>query len=356
VGSSIKDVATHAGISIATVSRAVNTPERVSASTLARVHAAMDALQYRPNALGRQLRAEHTGLVGVVLPSLANPVFAECMQGIEDAASITGQRVMLMTTAYDREREARAIETMLEQRVDGLVLTVADAAANPHLDRLDAEHVPYVLAYNETAGQARIPARCSVTVDNRAAARDAICALLARGHRQIRMLTGTLAASDRAARRHDGYREALEAAGVTPQPPVEIDFNADVMLPAELARLLAPPRPTAIFCSNDRLALLTIRSLREMGLRVPEDVSVVGFDGLAMGQWLSPALATVAQPHRRIGADAAQALARRIAGEVVPSITLPHRLLAGGTLAKAPAETSLSVVSSLTSDTQGASR
>ena len=128
------------------------------------------------------------------------------------------------------------------------------------------------------------------------------------------------------------------------------------MLPAELARLLAPPRPTAIFCSNDRLALLTIRSLREMGLRVPEDVSVVGFDGLAMGQWLSPTLATVAQPHRRIGTDAATALARRIAGEVVPSITLPHRLLAGGTLARAPAEASLSVVSSLTSDTQGASR
>ncbi len=356
MGSSIKDVATHAGISIATVSRAVNTPERVSASTLARVQAAMDALHYRPNALGRQLRAERTGLLGVVLPSLANPVFAECMQGIEEAASITGQRVMLMTTAYDREREARAIETMLEQRVDGLILTVGDAAANPHLDRLDAEHVPYVLVYNDTVGQARIPARCCVTVDNRAAARDAIRALLAQGHRQIRMLTGTLAASDRAALRHDGYREALEAAGIAPQPPVEIDFNADAMLPAELARLLAPPRPTAIFCSNDRLALLTIRSLREMGLRVPEDVSVVGFDGLAMGQWLSPTLATVAQPHRRIGTDAATALARRIAGEVVPSITLPHRLLAGGTLARAPAEASLSAVSSLTSDTQGASR
>ena len=214
MASSIKDVATRAGISIATVSRAVNTPERVSASTLARVQAAMDALHYRPNALGRQLRAERTGLLGVVLPSLANPVFAECMQGIEEAASITGQRVMLMTTAYDREREARAIETMLEQRVDGLILTVADAAANPHLDRLDAERVPYVLVYNDTYGQPRIPARCCVTVDNRAAARDAIRALLAQGHRQIRMLTGTLSASDRAALRHVGYREALEAAGI----------------------------------------------------------------------------------------------------------------------------------------------
>ncbi|UCF23439.1 MAG: substrate-binding domain-containing protein, partial [Ralstonia sp.] len=244
------------------------------------------------------------------------------------------------------------------QRVDGLILTVADAAANPHLDRLDAERVPYVLVYNDTYGQPRIPARCCVTVDNRAAARDAIRALLAQGHRQIRMLTGTLSASDRAALRHVGYREALEAAGIAPQPPVEIDFNADAMLPAELARLLAPPRPTAIFCSNDRLALLTIRSLREMGLRVPEDVSVIGFDGLAIGQWLSPTLATVAQPHRQIGTDAAQALARRIGGEAVPSITLPHRLLAGGTLAKAPAaaSASLSVASSLTSDTQGASR
>ncbi|TXD91624.1 LacI family DNA-binding transcriptional regulator, partial [Ralstonia pseudosolanacearum] len=198
MASSIKDVATHAGISIATVSRAVNAPERVSPETLARVQAAMDALQYRPNALGRQLRAVRTGLVGVVLPSLANPVFAECLQGIDEAAAASGQRVMLMTTAYDREREARAIETLLQQRVDGLVLTVADAAANPHLDRLDAERVPYVLVYNDTQGQPRMPTRCSVTVDNRAAARDAIRALLGRGHRRIRMLTGTLAASDRA--------------------------------------------------------------------------------------------------------------------------------------------------------------
>ncbi|WP_347328071.1 LacI family DNA-binding transcriptional regulator, partial [Ralstonia pseudosolanacearum] len=100
MASSIKDVATHAGISIATVSRAVNAPERVSPETLARVQAAMDALQYRPNALGRQLRAVRTGLVGVVLPSLANPVFAECLQGIDEAAAASGQRVMLMTTAY----------------------------------------------------------------------------------------------------------------------------------------------------------------------------------------------------------------------------------------------------------------
>ncbi len=362
MASSIKDVATHAGISIATVSRAVNTPERVSPETLARVQAAMEALQYRPNALGRQLRAVRTGLVGVVLPSLANPVFAECMQGIDEAAAAAGQRVMLMTTAYDREREARAIETMLQQRVDGLVLTVADAAANPHLDRLDAERVPYVLVYNDTQGQPRMPVRCSVTVDNRAAARDAIRALLALGHRQVRMLTGTLSASDRAALRHAGYRDALQAAGIVPQPPVEIDFNAEAMAPAELDRLLAPPRPTAVFCSNDRLALLTIRALRMRGLRVPEDLSVIGFDGLAMGQWLSPALATVAQPHRQIGIDAARALARRIAGETVPPITLPHRLLPGGTLAAAPAEFSGatdstdSTVFFPTSDTQGASR
>jgi len=355
VGSSIKDVATRAGISIATVSRALNAPERVSPRTMARVQAAMDALQYRPNALGRQLRAARTGLVGVVLPSLANPVFAECMQGIDGATAGTGQRVMLMTTAYDRTREASAIETMLEQRVDGLILTVADATSNSHLDRLDAEDVPYVLAYNDMHGRPRHPVRCCVTVDNRAAARDAICALLRYGHRRIRMLSGTLAASDRAGLRHAGYREALEAAGIVPQAAVEIDFNTDAMSFAELSRLLAPPRPTAVFCSNDRLALLAIRALREHGLRVPEDISVIGFDGLAMGQWLSPTLATVAQPHDRIGAEAAQALARRIAGEAVPSITLPHRLLHGGSLAECQ-EAGDSAISFPTSATQGASR
>jgi DNA-binding LacI/PurR family transcriptional regulator len=333
MGSSIKDVANHAGISIATVSRALNTPERVSPATLARVQQAVQALHYRPNAIGRQLRAVRTGLLGVILPSLANPVFGECMEGIDEAASAAGKRVLLMTTAYDRAKEDHAIATMLEQRVDGLILTVADASANPRLDELDGEGLPYVLVYNDAAGPTQAPSRCSVTVDNYAAAGDAVRALLAHGHKRIRMLSGTLAASDRAARRHAGYRDALQAAGIAAAPPVEVDFNADALQPQELAALLQAPRPTAIFCSNDRLALLAVRALREAGLDVPGDISVIGFDGLAMGQWLTPRLATVVQPHHRIGTEAAQALLRRIDGAALAPIVLPHQVLTGGTLA-----------------------
>jgi DNA-binding LacI/PurR family transcriptional regulator len=168
----IKDVAASAGFSIATVSRAINTPHTVSPLTLDKIRAAIAALQFRPNALGRQLRAVRTRLVGVVLPTLANPVFAECLQGIDEAADADGYRLILMTTQYDTERENRAIETLREQRVDGLIVTVADADANPLLDTLDQAGLPYVLAHNDTRR------RPSVSVDNRGAARDGVRRLL----------------------------------------------------------------------------------------------------------------------------------------------------------------------------------
>ena len=161
-----------------------------------------------------------TRLVGVVLPTLANPVFAECLQGIDEAADADGYRLILMTTQYDTERENRAIETLREQRVDGLIVTVADADTNPLLDTLDHAGLPYVLAYNDTLR------RPSVSVDNRSAARDGVRRLLAHGHRRILMLAGTLAASDRARLRHRGYADAMLEAGLAARPALEVDFNA----------------------------------------------------------------------------------------------------------------------------------
>jgi DNA-binding LacI/PurR family transcriptional regulator len=250
----IKDVAALAGFSIATVSRAINAPHTVSPATLAAIRTAIDTLQFRPSPLGRQLRGERTRLVGVVVPTIANPVFADCLQGIDELATAAGFKLILMTTEYDAARERHAIETLREQRVEGLILTVADADTHPLLDMLDRDGPHYVLMHNDTQR------RPSVSVDNRRAAYDGVRLLTARGHRRVLMLAGSLAASDRARQRHLGYAQALAEADVATLPPVEVDFNAAELPDAVLAHLTArATRPTALFCSNDLLAMVVMR-------------------------------------------------------------------------------------------------
>jgi DNA-binding LacI/PurR family transcriptional regulator len=326
----IKDVAAHAGVSIATVSRALNAPQSVHRATLEKIRAAIDALQFVPNPLGRQLRSDRTRLIGVVLPTLANPVFAECLQGIDERASAQGYRLMLMTTQYDADRERHAIETLRAQRVEGLILTVADADTHPLLDALERDGLRYVLMHNDTVR------RPSVSVDNRLAAYEGVRMLIAHGHRRILMLAGTLAESDRARLRYLGYEQAMREAGLASAPALEVDFNADELAPSVLAHLTTgAARPTALFCSNDLLAMVVMRGLRRASYSVPEDMSILGFDGLSVGELLSPPLASLCTPNRAIGCRAWERLIARIAGadaDSAPSLRLPHTLREGATV------------------------
>ncbi len=328
---SIKDVARAARVSVATVSRTLNAPGSVRTSTAQRVHAAITKLGYRPNLVGRNLRAGRTRAIGAVLPTLRNAVFAECLEAIERAGRRHDYTIMLTTTDYEVEDERVACERLLRHRVDGLILTVGNAENSPLLDRLERERVPTVLVYNPLArGRA-----LTVSVDNRTAAREAIEHLVGLGHRRIAMLTGTLVASDRAVERHRGYVDALRAAGLAPCPLVELPRHTESSMEV-LQRLFDASRaPTALFCSNDLLAISAMRDLRALGLAVPRDVSVVGFDGIALGQYVDPPLTTVEQPSGRIGAEALELLVGLLEGRRgLRSIELPHRLrLRGSTQA-----------------------
>ncbi len=342
MAATIKDVASYAGFSIATVSRAINAPHTVSPIALEKVRAAIEVLQFRPNALGRQLRTERTGLIGVILPTLANPVFAESLQGIDDEASEAGYRLVLMTTQYDAVRERRAIETLREQRVDGVIMTVTDGNSNPLLDELEADSMPYVLAHNDTA------CRPSISVNNRRAARDGVRLLISQGHRNILMLAGSLAASDRARQRHLGYCDAMLEANLEPRAAIEVDFNTDRLATDTLERLtVGPDHPTALFCSNDLLAMMVMRGLRAAHFEVPRDMSILGFDGLPMGELLSPTLASICAPNRAIGAQAWQHLLAQIEAHLPTAentgtdlfkyprrgLTLQHVIRIGATIA-----------------------
>jgi DNA-binding LacI/PurR family transcriptional regulator len=329
----LRDVARLANVSIATVSRVLNGVPAIRPDTEARVRAAISQLGFRPNGRGRELRSGQSCSVGVLLPSLANPVFADNVAGIQAAAREAGWAVLITSSDYQPDREAEAVDALIVERAAGLILTVADAASNQTLTTLDDEHVPYVLLHNESARADR----ASVAVDNGQAGHDAASALIAQGHRRLAMVAGRFAASDRSRRRHAGFLAAVERACLPPPKLIEIDFTDDIALATLRAAFSGAERPTGIFCSNDLLALRAIAGLRALGLAVPADVSVIGMDGIEVGQLVEPSLASIAQPAREMGRRAFLHLLARLKESAPPAqLRLPHEFRSGRSLGAVP--------------------
>ncbi len=329
----VKDVAARAGVSIATVSRVINERGVTRAETARRVAAAIRELGFRPHGIGRSLKTARTRTIGIVIPDLANPVFAEAVSGIGVMAKAVGYSLLLASTAYRVDEERAAVEALRCRGVDGLILTVADPQRSPALDELDRDRIPYVLVYNAPAEAARP----TVTVDNEAAGREIVGRLVARGHRRLGMVAGSFAASDRSRARHRGFLAGAAEAKLAEPALIEIDFS-EMRLASTLAPLFARgDRPTALFCSNDLVAIAVIGALRELGFRVPADVSVIGFDGIAVGALIDPTLATIVQPSREMGSEAARALLDFLSRGVMPGhAILAHDFRPGGSLDAAP--------------------
>ncbi len=323
----IRDVARRAGVSVATVSRLVNGTGRVREKTAERIRDAISVLGFRPNVVGRSLKTAHTMALGVVIPSMSNPIFADTVAGINEAARSLGYTLMFTSTDYDAAEEERAVSALLGYRVDGLILTVADPEHSTILDALDRDRVPYVLVHNQPSPRRRP----TVAVDNVAAGRAVADALLALGHARVGMISGRFSASDRAEARHRGFVQRLAQLGAPPPAVREVSF-----LEQDMESVLAPlytaggEAPTALFCSNDLLAIAVIGALSRLRFQVPHDVSVIGFDGIAVGTHLHPTLATIVQPAREMGRAAAVKLTSRLAGREEPAVTiLPHVLRLG---------------------------
>ncbi|OUL98649.1 LacI family DNA-binding transcriptional regulator [Variovorax sp. JS1663] len=330
---SIQNVAAQAGVSVATVSRAFNFPDKVTPATRELVERVARELGYVPNASARTLRTQRSRVLGVVLPTLLNPTFAECLQGIAAAAAAGGYAIIPITSGYRLEEEERAVNLLLAGNVDGLILVVSNPSTSTALERLRKAGVPYVLAYN------RHPEHPCVSVDSEGAVADVVARLVLLGHRRIAMVSGTLAASDRAQQRYRGFLRGMADAGLAPPPLIEVPF-VETAVDAIARTLAAPDRPTALVCSNDLLAIRSIRAAHLSALAVPEALSVVGFDGIALGEDLTPALSTVAQPNSDIGRHSVelvvQALAGGIALEPDASVLLPHVFRAAESCANAP--------------------
>lgn len=308
----LADVARMAGVSTATVSRALNTPDLVRADTHARVKAAVDHLGYTPHFGGRALASNRTQTVGAVIPTMESAIFARGLQAMQEELTAADVTLLVATSNYDPKQEAEQIRTLLGRGIDGLIL-IGEARASAIYEMLERRGAPFVLVWT---WRADCPWPC-VGFDNRAAAYAMAERVLAAGHRRIAMIAGITDGNDRAERRVAGVREALEARGLTLDAGNLIEAAYALDAGAEAARRLlsASPRPTAIICGNDVLAAGALAAVRELGLSVPGDVSVTGFDDIDLAKVVEPPLATVHVPHRRMGQLAAKGLLRLCAGE-----------------------------------------
>lgn len=318
-------VAKLAGVSRATAARAFSSPGLVRPATREKVFSAAEQLAFRPNKVAQQLRSQATQMIGVMVPSLDNPVFAEQLQAMEVAARTAGYSLIITTSEYAPSREEDIVEEMLRQRVDGLVLTVAEANNSAVLDKLRLETTPCLLVYNPP-GKSGFP---SISVDNHTASAEATHHLITLGHQRIGMVAGPLLQSDRAQQRYQGYRHAMVEAGLVALPLVEMARHTQADLASLAPALQGADALTAVICTNDLLAISLMGELQRAGFKVPKDLSVMGFDGIALGQHLYPSLCTIEQPRADIGRTAVHTLLAMIRGESCIPAPLPHALRKG---------------------------
>ncbi|MDT0610516.1 LacI family DNA-binding transcriptional regulator [Streptomyces lancefieldiae] len=327
-GSTLRDVARRAGVSIRTVSNVVNGSVPVSDELRVRVQAALDELDYRPNLVARNLRRGRSGMIALVVPELDVPYFAELAREVITAARAHGYVVMLDQTDGDGERERELLGRESRATMfDGLLLSPLAISADEL--RLRTNRVPVVLLgehiFNGSLHH--------VAIDNVTAAREATEHLLALGRRRIAAIGDQpYSTGETAQLRTIGYRLALERAGLTvdeelivPTPRFHRHLGAEAM-----ERLLALPEPPdAVFCYNDLLAIGAMHALTRAGVRVPDDIAVVGVDGIQEGRYSSPSLTTVAPDKAQIARTAVSTLLGVIDGSAPPpaEVKAPHRLL-----------------------------
>jgi len=307
----IRDVARLANVSVATVSNALNSADRVSGELRARVLEAVDKLGYAPHPAARSLRKRSSGLLGLVVGDITNPFFSDLFAAVEDAAAASGYLVLLCNSSERVEREEAHLKMLRSQRIDGLILAPTGAVSMNRAALLAQLEVPVVLVDRAMDGLGYD----AVVLDNHRAAFEATSHLIAAGHRRIALVNGPDVVRT-AADRLRGYREALLTAGIALDPALVRDagFQEAPACRAVSELLSGVDPPTAIFATNNLMTVGAIRALADLGLRCPEEVSIIGIDDLPWADSVSPRLTAVAQPVREIGERALSLVVDRIAG------------------------------------------
>lgn len=326
--STIQEVADAAGVSTATVSRTLSNPEVVAEPTRRRVLSAVEALGYLPNAAAKSLRTLRTGKLLVTVPDIANPFYSLLIQGIEETAQRAGYAVLLGDTRHDPEREDRYALMLQRKEADGLIFLGHRVPKALIAWTRGLGATPPVVNGCEFSPRLGVP---SAHIDNAAAAREAMEHLYGLGHRRIGIVTGPLA-SPLSTDRLRGVTDCAAEQGAKRQLAIfQGDFSIDSGIAGASQLLAQPDPPTAIFCFSDESAIGVMDFARQRKMRIPDDLSVVGFDDIRFSQYLTPPLTTIGQPMQDIGRETVRLLLEILRENKKPaSVTLPHRFMIRG--------------------------
>ncbi|MEO7336221.1 MAG: LacI family DNA-binding transcriptional regulator [Caldimonas sp.] len=314
----IEAVAAAAGVSTATVSRALNRPGSVREALRLRVEAAVGELGYVPNAGARSMMLRRSGTIGAIFPTVDNAIFAKAINALQRRLSEAGQQLLIATCDYDADAEMRQAVNLVSRGADGLAL--CGVGQRPALlEFLRQRGLPCV----HVMSVAEDPAMTSVGFDNAGAMARAVRYLLDLGHRRIAMLAGVMQDNDRATARVAGVRQALKEVGLDLPAHRLVERRYGLVPAREGFRELmaAPARPTAIVCGNDVLAFGALLEAQRLKIDVPKSLSILGFDDLELANQVAPALTTVRVPAEEMWSLAADRLLSSLRGEVLPRRT-----------------------------------
>jgi LacI family transcriptional regulator len=314
VPTTIRDVATVAGVSAATVSRVLNGKQDVGADLRRRVHSAVTELGYRRNGPARSLRTRAAMVLGLIISDITNPFFTAVVRGAEDEAQSAGYSVVLANADEDVAKEARYLEVAAAEQMAGVLLSPA-SPGQTSIDVLLRQGIPVVTIDRRLTAT---PVD-SVTVNNHHAAREAAQHLIGQGCRRVGLVAGPVQTTTGGSRLA-GYRAALRAAGRRPDPSLVgyADFRTEGGYAATRQLLRQRRPPDGLLFSNNLMTVGGLRAIAEAGLAIPCDIAVVGFDEVSWATAFSPPLTVVAQPTYQIGQTAAKLLLRRVNGEKFP--------------------------------------
>lgn len=308
----MKDVAELAGVSKTTVSHVINKTRHVDESTRESVEFAMKELQYQPNYVARSLRSGETKTIGLIIPDSSNLFFAEISHIIEDIGFDNGYTVILCNSDDRLDKQTKYLDLLISKQVDGIVLISVISEKAQH-ERLKGENIPVVVVDRDDGTNATD----LVLVDNYKGGYLAVEHLLSLGHRDIACITGPSSTSPSADRFH-GYKQALADRSIQIKKEYiktgDFHFESGEKMMDELLGLSSPP--TAVFVCNDMMAIGAIRAIRNKGLDVPNDLSIIGFDNIPISRAITPALTTISQPIKKIAEEAMNILFDRMKGNI----------------------------------------
>lgn len=301
----LRQIAVEARVSVATVSRALRRPDTVSDKTRQRILELVARHHYVPDARAASFSSRRTGLVGLIVPTISNSIYAAFTEAVQNRLQIAGRKLLIANTNYSAEIETQIVHKLVESRVEGVIFT--GYRRDPRLYQLLRHYrIPFVVTWS-TSPDPAVPA---ISFDNRAASKAAVATLISLGHRRIGLICGISAFNDRALQRISGYRAALTENGLAFDRSLveERPFDAAEGAAAAEAILGRVNPPTALFCANDIQALGALFACQKLGLSIPNDLSIIGFDDLPMIRVANPPLTTVHVPAHEMGEAAADAL------------------------------------------------